>query len=266
MKRLFLYSLFVVFVHSLAMAAAAPSPQAQSQAQAAQVVTKANPNDGLTYVWIPPGKFMMGCSPDDKVCEDDEKPAHEVTIAKGFWIGQTLVTQAAYKRVIGKNPSFFHGSDQLPVEKVEWGDAVEYCTKVGMRVPTEPEWEYAARANNPSSRYGDLDAIAWYKDNSYNHTHEVAQKQPNAWQLYDMLGNVWEWTNDPFKSDMPDFVALRGAAYVTKEPGVRISIRGFDAADNHRKFTGFRCVGEAISPVSAESLSKPKQDRDQDPD
>ena len=208
------------------------------------LTTKVNPDDGLTYVWIPPGKFMMGCSVDDAGCDEDEKP-HEVTIAKGFWIGQTPVTQSAYQRVTGENPSFFHHSnrDQLPAERVRWLGADAYCKAIGMRLPTEAEYEYAARANNPAPRYGDLDAIAWYKDNSNGRTHEVATKLPNSWNLYDMLGNVWEYTNDPFKPGDPVFVAMRGGSCMTKERSMRVSFRGFDAAYVHSKYAGFRCVG-----------------------
>ena len=189
--------------------------------------TKVNPKDGLTYVWIPAGTFRMGCSfPDDR-CPASEKPQHQVTITRGFWMGQTEVTQEAYTRVIGMNPSYSVGA-QLPVEKVTWIDAQRYCQAVGMRLPTEAEWEYAARAGTTGSQYGDVEKIAWYADNSgkkrldsaalakklnatndpleyvetladnENRTHPVAQKDPNAWRLYDMLGNVSEWVADWF--------------------------------------------------------------------
>ena len=171
-----------------------------------------NSLDRLNYVWIAPGTFTMGCSTGDTECSEDEKPPHRVTITKGFRIGQTPVTQEAYQRVMGMNPSKFRGP-KLPVETVDWSNAQGYCQKVGMRLPTEAEWEYAARAGSTRARYGSLDVIAWYLANSGGKkqevngiafyvadsggkTHEVAQKAPNAWGLFDMLGNVWQWTAD----------------------------------------------------------------------
>lgn len=182
-----------------------PNPDQSENMIAGMVQT--NPKDGLAYVWIPPGSFEMGCLPSDSDCNDDEKPLHAVTITKGFWLGQTPVTQAAYQQIAAyqrsmgnNNPSLIRGP-QLPVETVSWNQATAYCKAVGMRLPTEAEWEYAARAVSKTPRYGELDSIAWYFENSEHRTHDVAQKQPNAWKLYDMLGNVWEWVDDWYNAD-----------------------------------------------------------------
>ena len=99
--------------------------------------TKVNRIDGLTYVWIPPGTFRMGCSQGDSECFDNEKPAHTVTLTRGFWIGQTPVTQAEYLKVMGSNPSKYHGA-QLPAEEVTWDNAKAYCERIKMRLPPRP--------------------------------------------------------------------------------------------------------------------------------
>jgi formylglycine-generating enzyme required for sulfatase activity len=206
-------------------------------------------------MWIPPGTFTMGCSPGDSECYDNEKPAHSVTITKGFWLGQTAVTQAAYQRVIGSNPSTFKGVD-LPVETVNWNEAESFCQKIGGRLPTEAEWEYAARAGSTSARYGNLDDIAWYSSNSGNTTHPVGTKQPNAFGLFDMLGNVWQWTadwfgdyqagaaRDPSGAANGTSRALRGGSWGNNPGGVRASYRGRSVPAELYNRNGFRCVGE----------------------
>jgi formylglycine-generating enzyme required for sulfatase activity len=214
-----------------------------------------NPKDALTYVWIPPGSFIMGCSHGDRNCQAEEKPAHKVTLTKGFWIGQTPVTQAAYEKVIGKNPSGFIGPS-LPVGQLDWDLARAYCDAVGMRLPTEAEWEYAARGGQPGKLYGELDAIAWYKGNSGMRTHAVATKQPNAFGLYDMLGNVLQWVadwhslNDYDRSPAvdpkgPGFGAgheLRGVAYTDPVDWARVSAR-HGGRSYYREAGGVRCAG-----------------------
>jgi formylglycine-generating enzyme required for sulfatase activity len=197
--------------------------------------TKVNAKDGLTYVWIPPGAFTMGCSQRDNQCGPDERPAHSVTVSKGFWMGQTEVTTGAWKRYVrdtgkvmppeskfgdgGLNPGW--ANDQQPMVEIYWNEALAYCQWSGGRLPTESEWEYAARAGSGAARYANLDDVAWYGDNSGNRTLDsqdilekdpknlynrelangnaikpVGTKQPNSWKLYDTLGNVWEWTAD----------------------------------------------------------------------
>lgn len=215
-----------------------------------------NPQDNLKYVWIPPGKFMMGCSPGDSECRDNEKPAHQVNITRGFWIGQAPVTQAAYERVTKTNPSHFHGSD-LPVETVSWDEAKAYCEAVGMRLPTEAEWEYAARARSKEARYGPIDQIAWYSGNSNGQTHPVAGKAANAWGLYDMLGNVWEWCSDwfgeyqsgaaenPTGPENGEYRLLRGGSWADIPRDARVSVRGkFAPSFRDVSVVGFRCAGE----------------------
>ena len=202
--------------------------------------TRVNAKDGLTYVWVPAGSFTMGCSPGDNECRDAEKPPHVEQIANGFWLGQTEVTQAAWANVKGPNPSHFK-SDQLPVESVDWSQAGNYCETIGGRLPTEKEWEYAARAGAASARYGSLDAVAWNLGNSGGTTHPVGLKQANGFGLYDMLGNVWEWTADDFDAGRK---VVRGGSWDGDTRGVRASSRGGDGPSIRFYNIGFRCVAE----------------------
>ena len=240
---------------NVSVTAPPPTPTPATTTEHRVGETKVNPRDGLTYVWIPPGTFTMGCSLGDSECQDDEKPAHQVNISKGFWIGQTEVTQDAYQRVAGNNPSNFKGG-RLPVETVTWNDAQSYCGAAGMRLPTEAEWEYAARAGDSSARYGPLDSVAWYSANSGSKTHEVAQKQANRFGLFDMLGNVWEWVadwygpyaagnqRDPHGPSGGQYRVLRGGSWGNDPAGARVSCRGRDDPEVRGGSIGLRCAGE----------------------
>ncbi len=226
-----------------------------------------NPKDGLKYVWIPPGTFMMGCSPGDDECFDNEKPAHQVTLSKGFWIGQTEVTVAAYKRFAAatvRQPTFngSRANDAMPIAHVDWNDAHDYCTWAGGRLPTEAEWEYAARAGRAEARYGALNEAAWYDANSGGQAHEVAQKRANGFGLFDMLGNVWEWVNDwfgenyyaasperdPQGPDSGQHHALRGGSWYFRANVIRFSCRAKGDPAGPIPGLGLRCAREVNIP------------------
>lgn len=153
-----------------------------------------------SMVLIPGGTFQMGSTSSE--ADSDEKPVHQVTL-KFFYIGKYEVTQSLWEAVMGSNPSKFKG-DNHPVEQVSLDDIYAFITKLNQmtgkryRLPTEAEWEYAARGGTLSDRYGNISDIAWHSGNSGDSTHVVGGKQPNAYGLYDMLGNVWEWCQDWF--------------------------------------------------------------------
>lgn len=166
---------------------------------------------GMEFVKIAPGEFMMGCSNvqpasagDSADCNDDEKPVHRVQITKAFEIGKFEVTQAQWQAVMGSNPSANKG-DNRPVETVSKDEVHEFLNRLNARndgykyrLPTEAEWEYAAKAGSAEPIGAALDEVAWYAANSGDETHPVGQKKPNAWGLYDMLGNVREWVEDQY--------------------------------------------------------------------
>ena len=175
----------------------------------------------MEFVLIPAGKFTMG-SPETEKDRIDWETHHEVTINQPFYMGKYDVTQEQYEAVVGNNPSLFKGPKN-PVENVSWDDAQEFCAKLSKktgnaaRLPTEAEWEYACRAGTTTRFYsGDadsaLDGVAWYTGNSNQTTHTVGMKQANAWGLYDMHGNVWEWCEDWYGEYAP------GAAKDPKGP------------------------------------------------
>ncbi len=198
--------------------------------------------DPQHLVWITAGTFTMGSPATEKDRNSNEGPQTVVTITKGFWMAKYETTQGEYQSVMGSNPSYFTGDLQRPVEQVSWSDATNYCGKLTereraagrlpagyeYRLPTEAEWEYACRAGTMTRfSYGDdpgntsLKDYAWYVDNSYatikppgvsedyfgdGHyytTHPVGKKLPNAWGLYDMHGNVWEWCQDWYADLLP---------------------------------------------------------------
>jgi formylglycine-generating enzyme required for sulfatase activity len=222
---------------------------------------------------IPAGSFMMG-SPEDEEDRtfyrdgDDEEAdewQHPVEITRLFLFKTTPVTQAEWQAVMGDNPAHFQGDERRPVEQVSWEDAVRFCDALSTRaggtyhLPTEAQWEYACRSGTTAARYGDLDAIAWHRENSHYSTHPVAQKQPNAWGLYDMLGNVWEWCIDwyhdwydgyPNEPQRDPTGPLRGDSRVFRGGAWDTYARGCRAARRHSYFPAYRSNGVSFRPTA----------------
>jgi formylglycine-generating enzyme required for sulfatase activity len=226
------------------------------------IQTKANSRDGQTYVWVQAGDYVMGCSSGDPACEEDEKPAHRVRIKQGYWFARTEVTEAQYRKHAPAGSGDRQEADaNLPATEITWAEAKVYCTAIGGRLPTEAEWEYAARAGTTTRYYGALGSIAWYEDNSNQRAHPVGQKQPNAFGLYDMLGNVAEWVRDHYYNsydDSGDEVAIeeplapnasaiaRGGSWFSDARGVRVSRRLAMIPEAAEAIIGFRCAYDKL--------------------
>jgi formylglycine-generating enzyme required for sulfatase activity len=209
--------------------------------------------DGMAK--IPAGWFRMGCSPGDSECDYDERPSKRVYL-DSFTMDLYETTQKDYEKVMGKNPSDFEDCPDCPVEAVSWYDAGSYCKKVGKRLPTEAEWEYAARGGAKGARNGDLDSIAWYSGNAAGKTHPVGRKQPNAYGLYDMLGNVYEWCEDRYDKDWYIHMsernpvnrmnttthAIRGGSWLLDRGSFRLSNRCGLKPTLKSINVGFRCA------------------------
>jgi len=214
---------------------------------------------GMEFVWIPAGSFLMGVDSNfEDIPYRHEQPHHKVTLS-GFYMGKTPATQAQWVTVMGTNPSKNKGRD-YPVTDVNYDEAKLFCHKLGCRLPTEAEWEYAARAgtldrhiiSNDESCIG---GFAWYGDNSENRVHPVGQKLPNPWGLYDVLGNVCEWVDDwydeAYYSRSPErsptgpasgsYRIYRGGSFYNGRD-VRVSNRCRSRSDDSCNDLGFRCA------------------------
>jgi len=229
---------------------------------------------GISFVWIPSGSFYMGTMKNTSELVQiyggspslyiSEYPQHLVTISNGFWMSQTEITQKQWTDIMGYNPSNNKG-DNLPVENLSWNDCQKFIEKLnklgsGMfRLPTEAEWEYACRSGSTSEFcFGDdasqLDNYGWHFYNSNYQTHPVKQKLPNAWGLYDMHGNVWEWCQDWYDTDYyqysPTFdptgpatgkyKVLRGGTCLRTSARCRSAFRSWNAPDLTMADQGFR--------------------------
>lgn len=213
-------------------------------------------------VHVDAGTFTMGAHSKQVSPFIQERPAHEVTLTKDFYIAETEVTQALWKAVMDDNPSFDSGKN-LPVEQVTWDDCQEFCRRLTertgrkFRLPTSAEWEFAARGGNQSKDYtysgsDNVDDVAWYSKNAGDASHNVKTKQPNELGLYDMSGNVWEWCLDDFTSyrsdkqtdpvgeNMDDDRVIRGGSFVYDAKMVRTSNRFNASATSINNTFGMR--------------------------
>jgi len=230
---------------------------------------------GMEFELITPGEFLMGAAPQDDRAEENEKPQHKVWISKPFYLGKYLVTQQEWENLMGNNPSEFkQAGKRAPVETVSWNDCQEFIKKLNhkesrmYRLPTEAEWEFAARGggairspfNSFLYTYGDdtsiLGEYAWFEKNSKDTTYPVGQKKPNSIGLYDMMGNTWEWCEDwydnyyykksheedPKGSDIGENKVLRGGSWYYNDKDCRISNRFNRFPDLKYYNYGFRLV------------------------
>jgi formylglycine-generating enzyme required for sulfatase activity len=206
---------------------------------------------GIVMLLCPPGEFTMG-SPASETGRDDDEVQHRRVIRKAFYLSETEVTQEAWEKLMGGNPSYFKGAAN-PVEQVSWNDCVRFCGVAGLRLPTEAEWEYACRAGTTGAYAGDLASMAWFADNSGSQSRPVRQRKPNAWGLYDMHGSVWELVEDAYApypaeggTEEPARTAeggarvMRGGGWFSGASGCHSASRG-DYAPGFTLFTiGFR--------------------------
>jgi formylglycine-generating enzyme required for sulfatase activity len=248
-----------------------------SDSNTRQSPVRTNPKDGLLYVRIEPGEFQMGATPGDADADTypDEKPQHRVRITKGFWLGETPVTVAAYKRFAGERPQFkmppaptfnpgWRKPDH-PIVRVTWIEAKAYCEWAGGGLPTEAQWEYAARGGEDGLKYPWGNEIwpenANYSGSKWKGTSPVRYYPPNAWGLYDMAGNVLEWTADWYDKNYYGTLPQEKAADDPRGPqsGTMRVLRGgsFDSGSgaagrngvepgNRYNVIGFRCVREVV--------------------
>ena len=247
----------------------------------------------LDMIWVEPGTFLMG-SPEDELGRANDETQYEVTLTKGYWLGKFEVTQAQYEAVMGKNPSNWKGAD-LPVEKVTWNDAMEFCAiltaseKAAGRLPegyeytlpTEAQWEYACRAETTTAlnsgknlsdqeQCPEMDEVGWYKYNCDDKTHPVGQKLPNAWGLYDMHGNVREWCLDWYKYAYPTsavtdptgpetgtFRVIRGGCWSSEASRCRSAYRSNSFPGGKSNIYGFRVALAPVSFVPGKNITVP---------
>ncbi len=248
-----------------------PETVISTQSKSINKVKKQFEVKGVAFnmIGVEGGSFKMGS--EDEEASSDEQPIHEVRVSD-FWIGETQVTQGLWKAVLGNNPSHFKNGDNYPVENVSWNDCRDFVRKLNeltegkrpagtkFRLPTEAEWEYAARGGKHKEGYeysgsDKIDQVAWYgEDWETGSTHPVHKKQPNALGIYDMSGNVWEWcedwygenyysnspTQDPVNTTKASDRVLRGGGWYGGAGYCRVSFRGGSHPDDRYGSGGVR--------------------------
>jgi len=263
--------------------------KSQSNPSEVRDLPKITNSIGMKLALIPKGTFMMG-SPESEEGRKQDETEHEVTISNDYYLGVTEVTQGQYEKLMGTNSSYFRGnkikgrSSNHPVDGISWLDAVEFCKKLSelpeekaggrvYRLPTEAEWEYACRAGSKSAySFGEssesLGDYAWFEDNSNGQTHPVGEKKANAWGLYDMQGNVWEWCSDCYdeypKAAVSDPTGPkeglqrvnRGGGWINVAANCRSALRSGPLPSFRFDFFGFRVA------LSSSGIPKsPKADK-----
>ena len=229
------------------------------------VITELVGDISFDMVYVKAGSFMMGASENDEDVQDREMPEHQVALTGSYYIGKYEVTQGLWKAVMGDNPSYFPKGDDYPVEKVSWHHVQEFIARLNeltgkkYALPTEAQWEYAARGGEKSKGYkysgsNDLDEVAWYNSNSNNATNPVGMKAPNELGIYDMTGNVWEWCQDRYATYSSDAqtdpvgpengstYVLRGGSWNNVAGRCRVSFRSYIKPGNFDSYWGFRLV------------------------
>ncbi|MFM2196332.1 MAG: hypothetical protein RL092_1932 [Bacteroidota bacterium] len=212
-----------------------------------------NAQPEIEMVFVEGGKFMMGSNEG----EEFNKPAHEVSV-KSFNIGKYEITQMQWRTVMGYNPSYFSNCDNCPVETISWKDIQKFIKKLNLdtgkkyRLPTEAEWEFAARGGIKSKGFtfsggNNIAEVAWYFGNSDSTIHKVGLKQPNELGIYDMTGNVWEWSSDLANSfsdnswkNEGNYRILRGGSWISGEDVCNPWYREYDGPKCQRPSGGFR--------------------------
>ncbi len=282
-------------VLAIALLAAASVSAAEPRAGS----VRKNERDGQEYGFVPAGRFQMGCVPGDRSCDADEKPRHRVDV-KACWMGRTEVTVEAWKRYAAATQRAMPAGPEFdlqwsrgdhPIVGVTWSEAGAYCAWAGGRLPSESEWERAARGGREGARYpwgseapvcvmgapkpdrGDQLPASWvmFADCDRPLTAPVASYRHNAYSLFDLAGNVMEWTQDRFHATYAGAPAdgkawetgeaaqrvVRGGAWNTEAPGLRASQRAVGTASRGYPFVGFRCVMDAVAAGAAVARAQP---------